>query len=118
MSILLTLQSLNRIADEGDQTVARSPVDHNAALHHGDWFAFRLNINHIQEGFNPGRGYEENPIRRMVMSGRFDFHRLGSTTIREVGVWYDETTGRYFGFFFFDVECRMYRLRRTDEVEV
>lgn len=117
MSILLTLQQLNRIADEGHQTVNRSPVDSNAAFHHGDWFAFRLNINHIQEGFQPGVGYNENPIRRMVMSGLFDWRGTGTVNVRDVGVWYDETTGRYFGFFYFDLECRMYRLRRTDEVE-
>lgn len=86
-------------------------------MQNGDWFAFRLNINHIQETWVPGSGYPENPIKRMVMAGRFDYDR-GPTTVRDVGVWYDESTGRYFGFFYFDLECRMYRLQRIDEVEV
>jgi hypothetical protein len=114
MSILSILPSLNRLSDQ-EEVVNRSPVDNTATMRHGDWFAFRLNINHIMEGFKPGRGYDENPIRRMVMSGRFDFQK--EHNIRDVGVWYDSTTGRYFGFFYFDMECRMYRLRRTDEVE-
>ncbi len=116
MSIHLTLQSLNRVSEEGNQTVNRSPLD-SARYRHGDYFSFRLNIHHIREGWNPGHGYNENPIRRMVMMGRFESNNDGTTNIRDVGVWYDEKTGRYFAFFYFDMECRMYRLRRTDEIE-
>ena len=115
MNIHSILPSLNRISDEGSQTVSLSPLDGTSAYKHGDYFSFRLNINHISEGFD--HRFVENPIRRMVMTGRFDYERVGNTTIRDVGVWYDETTGRYFAYFYFDLECRMYRLRRTDEIE-
>lgn len=116
MSLLLTLASLNRLIDAEDNIAVRHPVDNVSVMNTGDWFAFRLNIDHMQEDWQPGRGYNESPIKRMVMSGSFDFLR-GPTYIRDIGVWYDETTGRYFGFFFFDEDSRMYRLRRTDAVE-